>query len=102
MAKYYKLIDAATSAETFHIPYRENGHNVYKFYTLYPGDKYTIHADDDLFVHTLKEGCHKKIPYTEERKAALDKCGARYEITMCRSCGGMSKKLDVWFVEVVE
>lgn len=99
---YYKLIDAATSAETFNLPYRENGRNVYKFYTLYPGQKYVEHVDDELFLKTLREDCHKKIQWSPERENALKKCGARYEITMCRVCGGHAKKIDVWLVEVVE
>lgn len=102
MAKYYKLIDAASSAETFHIPHVENGKNVYRFYTLYPGQKYVEHIDDPLFVKTLKEDCHKKIPWTQEREDALKKTNARYEVAMCRACGGRSKKIDVWLVEVVE
>lgn len=102
MAKYYKLIDAADSAETLNLPHRENGRNVYKFYTLYPGTKYVEHVDDELFVKTLKEDCHKRIPYTEERIAALSACNARYEVTMCKTCGGRKKMIDVWLVEVVE
>lgn len=102
MAKYYKLIDACTAAEMFNIPHRENGKNVYKFYTLYPGVKYSEHADDPLFVKTLREDCHKQIPYSEDRKRLLEKAGVRFEEKMCRTCGGMSKKLDVWLVEVVE
>lgn len=103
MAQYYKLIDVADSAETFSLPHRENGRNVYKFYTLYPGRKYVEHIDDELFVKTLKEDCHKKIPYTPEREDILKACDARYEITMCKVCGGgQAKKLDVWLVEVVE
>lgn len=102
MAKYYKLIDAADSAETFNIPHRENGRNVYKFYTLYPGVKYSEYADDDLFIKTLKEDAHKKIPYTAEREQTLQACGARFEVKMCKSCGGRKKMIDVWLVEVVE
>lgn len=102
MAKYYKLIDAANAAETFHLAHRENGRNVFKFYTLYPGVKYAEHADDEVFVRMLKEDAHKKIPYTPEREEAVKACGARYEISMCRACGGRTKKIDVWLVEVVE
>lgn len=102
MAKYYKLIDAINSAETFHLPYRENGTNRYRFYTMYPGVKYAEHADDPVFVHALKEDAHKRIPYTPEREAALRACGARYEVVTCRACGGRVKKLDVWLVEVIE
>ena len=39
--------------------------------------------------------------YTEERKRALDACGARYEELKTGCCGGR-KKLHVWLVEVVE
>ena len=99
---YYKLIDAATSAETFNIPHREKDRIVHKFYTLYPGQKYVEHVDDELFVKTLREDCHKRIPWSPEREAALKKCGARYEISTCRVCGGHAKKIDVWLVEGVE
>lgn len=102
MAKYYKLIDAASTPETFNLAYRENGQNRYKFYTLYPGVKYSEHIDDEMFVRMLREECHKKIPYTPEREAAVKACGAKYDITMCRACGGRTKKIDVWLVEVVE
>ena len=102
MAKYYKLIDAATAAETFCLPHRENGRNVYKYYTLYPGKKYDEHIDDELFLHALREDAHKKIAWSPEREEAIKACGARHEITMCRSCGGRTRKIDVWLVEVVE
>ena len=102
MAKYYKLIDAADSAETFNLPYRDGKLTRYKFYTLYPGAKYSEHVDDDLFVRTLKNDAHKKINWTAEREKAIKACGARYEVTSCKSCGGMRKMIDVWLVEVVE
>lgn len=102
MAKYYKLIDAMTSAETLCLPHRENGRNVYKYYTLYPGKLYSEHADDEVFVHALKNDAHKKIAWSEAREEAVKKCGARYEVTMCRACGGRTRKIDVWLVEVVE
>ena len=102
MARYYKLIDAADSAETFNLAHREDGRSVYKFYTMYPGVKYSEHADDPLFLKMLTEDAHKKIHYTDERKKALDACGARYEVTTCKTCGGRKRFLDVWLVEVVE
>lgn len=102
MAQYYKLIDAATAAETFNLPHRENGYNRYNFFTLYPGTKYAQYADDEVFVKALKEDCHKKIPWTAEREEAIRKSGARYEVVTCRACGGRTRKIDVWLVEVVE
>ena len=102
MADYYKLIDACTSAETFCLPHRENGRNVYKYYTLYPGKKYDEHIDDELFLSALKNDAHKKIPWTPEREDAVKACGARHEVVVCRACGGRTRKIDVWLVEVVE
>lgn len=102
MAKYYKLIDACTGAETFNLPYWEKGVKRYKFYTLYPGQKYSEHIEDELFVHALKEDCHRTFMHTKEREEALKKIGARYKVVKgCGSCSGNGLKLDVWLVEVV-
>lgn len=102
MVRYYKLIDACTAAETFCLPHRENERNVYRHYTLYPGKLYDEHADDVLFVNALKNDAHKKIQWTAEREEAIRACGARYEVVTCRSCGGKTRKIDVWLVEVAE
>lgn len=102
MAKYYKLIDAVATAETLCLPHRENGRNVYGYYTLRPGKKYDEHADDPVFLEALKNDAHKKIPWTAEREEVLKKTGARYEVAMCKACGGRTKKIDVWLVEVIE
>ena len=101
--KYYKLIDAENSARTFNLPHLlANGKADYKFYTMYPHEEYVSFVDDEIFVRTLKNDCHVKIDYTPEREKAIQACGARYEITMCKSCGGRRKMIDVWLVEVVE
>ena len=102
MAKYYKLIDACTAAETFCLPHREDGRNVYKYYTMYPGKLYDEHADDDMFIRALKKDAHKKIPWSKDREDAIKACGAKYEVVTCRACGGKTRKIDVWLVEVVE
>lgn len=102
MAKYYKLIDACNAAETFCLPHEENGRNVYGYYTLRPGKKYEEHANDKAFLYALTHDAHKKIPWTAEREAAIKACGARYEVSMCKSCGGRVRKIDVWLVEVIE
>ena len=101
MAQYYKLIDAENSSRTFNLPHMENGKAVYRFRTLHPGEKYTVYADDELFIRKIKEDAVVLLDYTDERKRALDACGARYEETKTRCCGGR-RKLKVWLVEVVE
>lgn len=101
MAKYYKLIDAEKIARSFNLPHRENGVNVYRFRTLYPGDEYTVYADDPVFVSALKNDAWVMLDYTDARVKALDACGARYEVQTKHCCGGR-KKLKVWLVEVVE
>ena len=101
MAQYYKLIDAENSSRTFNVPHMENGVAVYRFRTLHPGERYTVYADDPVFIRALKEDAVTTLDYTEERKRALDACGARYEETRTRCCGGR-RKLKVWLVEVVE
>lgn len=101
MATYYKLIDAMSSSVSLNLPYNAKGKRVYKFYTLYPGTKYSEHADDPLFISALKDA-HKRIPYTPAMEAALKRQGAKYEVVNCKVCGGRAKKIDVWLVEVVE
>ena len=100
MAKYYKLIDAEDAAIVLNLPHTENGKAVYRHRRLYPGERYTAYADDPVFVRALKEAVVDR-DYTEARKRALDACGARYEETQTRCCGGR-RKLTVWLVEVVE
>lgn len=100
MAKYYKLIDAMSESVTFYLPYQKNGGNVYRHFVLRPGVEYAEHIDDEVFVAALKDA-HKRIAYTPEREEALKACGARYEVVHCKVCGGRSKKIDVWLVEVV-
>lgn len=103
MARYYKLIDAVDAATTFHLPHRGPNGAVYNFYTLRPGVKYSEHADDDLFVYALKEECHKRMLWTQEREDMLKAAGVRYNVVKgCGSCSGSRKNLDVWIVEVVE
>lgn len=102
MAKYYKLIDAVSTAETFCLPHKEDGRNKYGYHVLRPGKKYDEYADDEVFVAALRNDAHKKIPWTQEREDVLKATGARYEVAWCRACGGRSKKIDVWLVEVVE
>lgn len=101
MAQYYKLIDAITESKTFYVPHQESGNNVYKHILLNPGVMYAEYADDPVFIAAMKDA-HGRIQYTPEREEALKACGARYEVVHCKVCGGRAKKLEVWYVEVVE
>lgn len=101
MAKYYKLIDAVSSPVSFNLPYEQNGTRVYKFYSLYPGTKYSEHADDPYFIEALK-GATKRFNYTVGMENALKDCHAQYKVEVCKVCGGRKKFIDVWLVEVVE
>lgn len=101
MAKYYKLIDAENSSRTFHLPHTENGKAVYQFTTLHPGQKYVGYIDDPVFMRAIQQDACVMMDYTEARLRALDACGARYEESRTKCCGGR-RKLKVWLVEVVE
>ena len=101
MAKYYKLIDAENSSHMLNLPVEKNGMGVYERFVLHPGQKYTEHIDDPVFMKALLNDVSALMDYTEERKRALDACGARYEELKTGCCGGR-KKLRVWLVEVVE
>lgn len=100
MAQYYKLIDAVSESVTLNLPYMRDGVKVYKFFVLRPGKQYDEHIEDPVFVNALK-GASKRVTYTPEREEALKKCGAKYEVKVCKSCGGKVKKIDIWLVEVV-
>lgn len=100
--KYYKLIDAITTAQGFYAPHlTESGVIKWESFQMLPGEKYDEFIDDPVFMNHMTENAHKKIDYTPERKAVLDACGARYKETKCVPCSG-KRRLDVWFVEVVE
>lgn len=100
MAQYYKLIDAVTESVTLNLPYMKDGIKVYKFYTLRPGRQYEEHIEDPVFVQALVDA-NKRVTYSPEKEEALKKCGAKYEVKVCKSCGGKVKKIDIWLVEVV-
>lgn len=100
--KYYKLIDAVDSAMDFWIPHKsKTGGAKFEAVRMLPGKLYDEYIDDEVFMSALKDA-HKKLNYTPELKAALDACGAKYKETRCVPCNGGKKRLDVWFVEVVE
>lgn len=101
MSKTYKLIDAVDVPQTFWIPHTTKSGMKYEYVKMLPGKEYEEYIDDDVFMTALLDA-HEKMDYTPERKAALDACGARYKETKCVPCNGGRKRLDVWFVEVVE
>lgn len=102
MAKYYKLIDIADAPMVFWLPRTgKNGGVVYESFKLLPGKKYDEYINDSVYMSALLDA-HKKIDYTPERQRILDECGAKYKETKCVPCNGGKKRLDVWFVEVVE
>lgn len=99
--KAYKLIDAVDVPQTFWIPHTVKSGMKYEYVKILPGKLYDEYIDDPVFMAALLDA-HKKMDYTPERKAALDKCGARYKEARCVPCNGGKKRLDVWFVEVVD
>lgn len=101
MPKYYKLSDAIANSVTLYLPHTKNGNRVYQYYTLHPGTLYEENVEDPYFVAALKDA-HKRVPYNTQLEEALRRNGTRYEVVNCKVCGGRAKKLDVWFVEVVE
>ena len=77
-----------------------NDSSSYSWVRSGPGKQYDEHIEDPVFVNALK-GANKRVTYTPEREEALKKCGAKYEVKVCKSCGGKVKKIDIWLVEVV-
>ena len=99
--KYYKLIDPFDVSVYLYLPHREGNSIKSTPIVLKPGKKYAEFADDDLFMNELLNAT-KEIPFTQDRKNALDKYGAKYTEKRCGACGGRVKKLVVHFAEVVE
>ena len=96
----YRLIEAWAEPATFYLPYLKNGQKVYQNYRLMPNTDYDEHADDELFIQTLKDA-HKTLNYTKEREEILKRTGAKYKVKTPK-CKCSGKKLDVWLVEVSE
>lgn len=99
--RHYKLIDAMTESVRLNLAYMKDGKRINSFYTLYPGKLYKGHANDETFINGLKDA-HKRIMYSPQREEALKKCGAKFEVVNCKSCGGRVKKIETWLVEVIE
>lgn len=99
--RYYKLIDPFDISVYLYLPHRTARGIKSEPIVMRPGKKYAEFADDDLFISELLK-CTKEIPYTADRKKALDDYGAKYTEKRCGACGGRVKKLVVNFAEVVE
>lgn len=99
--KYYKLIDPFDVPVSLYLPHTSKTGVKYEIIQLKPGKKYEEFVDDPVFLQELLSAS-KDIPYSDERKAALEAYGAKFEERRCKPCGGRIKKLRVWFAEVVE
>lgn len=99
--KYYKLIDPFDQSVYLYLPHKDGKTIKSEPFVMKPGKKYDEYIDDDIFMKELLNAT-KEITYTEDRKKALDKYGAKYTVKRCGACGGRIKKLVVHFAEVVE
>lgn len=99
--RYYKLIDPFDVPVRLYLPHSTKTGIKHEVMVLNPGKKYEEYIDDEVFMDALLSAT-KEIPYSEERKEALMKYGAKFEEKRCKPCQGRIKKLKVWFAEVVE
>lgn len=97
---YYKLIDPFDIPVRLYLPHKVQNSVKHESLILYPKKKYSEYIDDEVFMEALLSA-YKEIPYSEERKKALDDYGAKYEVKVCAPCGGRVKKLKVWFAEAI-
>lgn len=97
---YYKLIDAVDVPRTVTVATRENNRTEYKRIRLEPHKKYEL-PSDTLLLEELKKAT-LRVKYSPEYEEILKKCGARYEVKLCPSCGGRVRKIEYHIVEVVE
>lgn len=97
---YYKLIDPFDVPVRLYLPHKVQNSIKHESLILYPHKKYDEYVDDEVFMDALLNA-YKEIPYSEERKKALDAYGAKYEVKVCTPCQGRVKKLRVWFAEAI-
>lgn len=86
---WFKLIDACTSPVSIRLPLEKKHGRVYEYVTLNPGKEYEYPDEikDILLGYTVQQ------KYTMDRETELSKCGARYEVKLCKVCGGKRQNI---------
>lgn len=97
---YYKLIDPFDTEVRVYLPHKQGSGVKSEPFLLKPNKKYEEYVDDEIFMDALLAET-KEITYSKEREDALRKYGAKFDVKICKVCGGRKKKLVVHFAEVV-
>ncbi len=83
---------------------RKNGYIQTGFFTLRPGEDYSLDdgqtPNDDTFINSLKSYTYRKRYSTRLEQILKDK-KIPYTIDTCKACGGRAKKIVFHPVEVV-
>lgn len=93
---YFKLHDLVTSEQKKLI---QTSGRTYQYVRLVPGKHYKLLSDEMMAQITDK--FKEKRKYSESLERTLKDAGIEYEIVMCKTCGGRTRKLEYKTVEVV-
>lgn len=102
----YRLNGAEKVAVTlYYVPQTKkvNGRNIVtyppNFMKLVPGEEYE--TDDEAMLEYFRRH-RQKVRYSQELEDTLSRNGVKYEVEMCKSCGGRVKKISYQLVEVYD
>lgn len=100
MAKY-RLSSVIEVPLTLNVATLTRGLTKYGHMRLEPGKLYELPVNDPPLENSLRKAMIKK-NYTPALEEALKKAGVKYEVKMCKSCGGRVKKIEYPAIEVIE
>lgn len=95
---WYRLNSAVTSSLNITVPLKENGFTKFKSIKFEPNKEYE-YPD---YLDAILTGYTKHTKYTKERETALKDAKARYEVKLCKVCGGKRTDLIYHPIEKVE
>ena len=98
---YYKLIDAVRVPLVLNVATNVRGGIRYGSMRLEPNTVYEMPRNNPALDKSLRNYKARK-RYTPELEDSLKQVGAKYEVILCKSCGGRVKKIEYNPVEVFD
>lgn len=94
---WFRLNKAVTSPLNIRLPLMENGYTKYKYVSFEPGKEYEYpdYIEPTVLAYEVQQ------KYTKEREQALKEAGAKYEVKLCKVCGGKRTNLIYYPIEKV-
>lgn len=93
---YFKLYDLVKSPQTKLV---QTTDRAYQYVTIKPDTHYKLLSDEMMAQITDK--FKEKRKYSESLERTLKDAGMEYEVVLCKTCGGRTRKLEYKTVEVV-